>query len=239
MRSLLIYLTIFLSSLLLQFIPITASGSTTLIDDTWEFQRVAMNMKKFLEKVDRLEPEVTKQENGNVVIVTKKITEYVLAHKNKFDILKNKLEEFITKFPDSEWHEDAVVLLGASYLTVNLKEAPFTKGAIDTYSKIIEIDKKFNINSWTKHLLSDLKVASIFEPIPGEDWMTDLKENEILKVIFSRALVTEYLKIENFERAEHLVDIFKNRSDIVGASQNIKSLEKFTSIWKNKIKKAR
>jgi hypothetical protein len=208
-------------------------GNTLVDDDIKEFQQIAIKVKRFLKKVDDIKPEVIKKDNGKTFIITAKITKYVMKHKKKVEIIRNKLEKFITKYPNSEWADDAVILLGIMYLTINLKEAPFTQEAINIYSKIMELDRELNINPWTKKLISDLTASVIFYPFPGEDWMVNLKENEIIKISFSRALITEYLKTKEFDRAKQLLEMFKNRKDAIGAYQNIEILRDYIDKWKN------
>jgi hypothetical protein len=209
-------------------------GRVNLRDDKAQFKGPAIKLKKILKKIDSLEPKTIQEKDGNIIINTKKITEYILSHQNKINLAKDKIKEFYVTFPNSEWHDDAIIMLGATYLTINLKEAPFAQEAIDTYSKIIEAKNDFVIDPWTRQLLNDLHVAAIFKPIPSEDWTIDLQTSDRLKIFFSRALITEYLKDNNFEHANLVVDNFKKRDDIIGSTKNIENLITFIDAWKRK-----
>ena len=117
-------------------------------------------------------------------------------------------------------------------MTTNLKESPFSSEAIQTYSKIIEVDRKLNVHPWTKDLLSHLQVSFIFHPIATESWMSGIKENDILKIMFARAIVTEYLKVRDFLQAELIATGFENRSDILCIPKNLEDLSDLISKWK-------
>lgn len=198
------------------------------------FIDIATRMKVFLMRVDKIKPKIIKQNNGTIVIKTEYITKYILEHKKEFDILKDKLQLFIQEHPLSSWFDDAYILLGASYLTVNLQDPPFFNEAVNVYSKIISNDLKIDVDPRIKCLIDELQVGFILKPLPNEDWMSKLKEDEILKIVFSRALIIEYLKKSNFAKAELEVSNFKIRNDVLSNPENISELEKFISVWKQK-----
>ena len=237
-KSKIIYFPVLLLAVLISYqIPSQKAIGGNERNETQCFIDISIHMKKFLKKIDVIKPKAIKQKDGTVVINTMGITEYVLRHKKTFDTLKNKLNVFIQEFPNSTWVNDAYILLGAAYLTINLKESIFSQEAIQTYSKIIELDRKLSINPWTKNLLSDLQVSFIFKPVFSEGWMAELNESEIIKVMFARALVLEYLKTKNFVQAEHEVAILKSRSDIIGNSKNIESLNTLMFEWEKHARK--
>jgi hypothetical protein len=202
--------------------------------DESEFKDVASNMYRFLKKVDEIKPKSVKQDDGAVLIVTKEITDYVLKRRIEFERLKTRLENFISEFPTSEWCDDAMLFLGVSYLSVNLKEVPFTKDVIIVYRRIIDEYKELNIEPWTKKTLNGIRIGIIFNPIPGEEWTENLEDRDRIKVYFSRAIITEYLKMGNFEKAKLLLARFKDRDDSIALSGNIKNIKNYIENWEVK-----
>lgn len=237
MKNIIIFSILVIFIVLLGYFGATEYKKNTCVDrDTREFQKIAIDMYKFLKKVERIKPESIPQRNGAVIIVTKRITKYVFRHKVEFDNLKGRLEKFISQHPTSEWHDDAMLFLGLSYFVVNLNEAPFTKDASMLYFNIINSPIKFNIHPLTKDLLTSLKVGFVFKPIPGEKWTEEIEEGERIKVYFSRAIISEYLKKGDFDEAELLVDSFRDKNDIVALSKNIEGLKEYIALWEKTIK---
>ncbi len=191
-------------------------ATENLPPDEQSFRHTVRQWHAGVARAIKIQADWEKPEGGWFKFHFRRRSLYVRKHEKMFMESERKLREFMHGYPDSKWADDAAVCLCLQYAVISLPQSPYTDKAVSAYRRVIEEYPEGELEPWTIGLLD--RMVGIRQILAGEFALSTavpLKECSVwtrLRQCFLYMRVTEYLKIEDFERAELEYAEMKNAS---------------------------
>ena len=163
------------------------------------------------------------------------VSNYIASREDDFRSFDDEFKNFIRTYPSSPWADDAALCLGIQYLLISTPETSFIEEAIQAYRIVVDKYPNGVLQPWTLDILYKIRPVKkmiIMNPIgpPTDKYFSNLSIYQKAREVFIRGIVTEHLKVKDFESAEREYEKMKEDTMINIAS--LKFVEETIELWK-------
>ncbi len=218
--------------LILIFIIILNCNLKKLDDPEDIAKNQILQIKKILKKILAI-PYEEKEIDGRFIVTQKKRIQYINKNKTKINIIHKDILCFNKLYKNNKWTDDLNIFIGIMYPYISFPKTSFYNNSIEIYNMIITNCNSINLEPWSIVILKKLKLDYYLDnPVPGEKWALNLNKSEKWKFYFQAAIVAEYLKYNQEEKAVALFKQLKNDRKINKNKNYIVYLNNIISVWK-------
>lgn len=163
------------------------------------------------------------------------ISNYIASKEDDFRSFADDFKNFMRTYPSSPWTDDSALCLGIQYLLISTPETSFKEEAIQAYRIVVDKYPHGVLQPWTLDILykiRPIRKAIIMNPFgpPTDKYFSNLSIYQKVREVFIRSIVTEHLKVKDYEGSER--EYAKLKEDTMINPASLKIIEEIIELWK-------